>query len=69
MVRHDTLKEILLEESINDLNQDDSNIVSTIQPSRIDGFMNGLNVLLQGRRGLYQVSTNRLSDHFANQRN
>ena len=57
MIRHDTMKEIL-RQAINDDDQETSNIVSTIQPSRVDGFLTGLNVLLQGRRGHYHVSSN-----------
>ena len=55
MIRHDTMKEILRQD-INDDDQETTNIVSSVQPSRVDGFLTGLNVLLQGRRGYYQVS-------------
>ena len=55
MIRHDTMKEIL-GMLINNENQlDSSNTVSTIQPSRVDGFLNGLSVLLHGKWGYYQV--------------
>ena len=55
MIRHDTMKEIL-GMLINNENQlDSSNTVSTIQPSRVDGFLNGLSVLLHGKGGYYQV--------------
>lgn len=54
MIRHDTMKEILRQD-INDDDQETTNIVSSVQPSRVDGFLTGLNVLLQGRRGYYQV--------------
>ena len=55
MIRHDTMKEILAQ-SLRENESDTTNIVSTIQPSRVDGFLNGLNVLLYGRGGYYQVS-------------
>ena len=54
MIRHDTMKEIL-GQALRDNESDATNIVSTIQPSRVDGFLNGLNVLLYGRGGYYQV--------------
>ena len=55
MIRHDTMKEIL-GQALRDKDSESTNIVSTIQPSRVDGFLNGLNVLLYGRGGYYQVS-------------
>ena len=55
MIRHDTMKEILAQ-SLRENESDTTNVVSTIQPSRVDGFLNGLNVLLYGRGGYYQVS-------------
>ena len=53
-IRRDTMKE-MLDEALWETHTDDGNIVSTIPPSRLDGFMNGLNVLLRGRVGCYQV--------------
>ena len=55
MIRHDTMKE-LLAQALRDNESDTTNIVSTIQPSRVDGFLDGLNVLLYGRGGYYQVN-------------
>ena len=54
MISHDTMKEIL-GQALRDKESAATNIVSTIQPSRVDGFLNGLNVLLDGRGGYYQV--------------
>ena len=55
MIRHDTMKE-LLAQALRENESDTTNIVSTIQPSRVDGFLDGLNILLYGRGGYYQVS-------------
>ena len=55
MIRHDTMKEILGMLINNDDRLDSSNTVSTIQPSRVDGFLNGVSILLHGRGGYYQV--------------
>ena len=55
MIRHDTMKEILGMLINNDDRLGSSNIVSTIQPSRVDGFLNGLSILLHDRGGYYQV--------------
>ena len=49
------MKEILAQ-ALRKNESDTTNVVSTIQPSRVDGFLNGLNVLLYGRGGYYQVS-------------
>ena len=57
MIQHDTMKEIL-RETIDEDEDYSTNVVSTIQPSRIDGFLAGLTILLQGRGGQYQVSGN-----------
>ena len=54
MIRHDTMKEIL-GQSFRDTDSGLTNIVSTIQPSQIDGLLNGLSILLHGRGGYYQV--------------
>ena len=55
MIRHDTMKEILGMLINNDDRLGSSNTVSTIQPSRVDGFLNGLSILLHGRCAYYQV--------------
>ena len=55
MIRHDAMKEILGMLINNDDRLGSSNTVSTIQPSRVDGFLNGLSILLHGRGGYYQV--------------
>ena len=55
MIRHDTMKEILAQ-ALRDDESDATNVVSTIPPSQVDGFFNGLNVLLYGRGGYYQVN-------------
>ena len=53
-IRRDTMKE-MMDEALWETHTDNDNIVSTIPPSRLDGFLNGLNVLLHGRVGCYQV--------------
>ena len=55
MIRHDTMKEILAQ-ALRENEADATNVVSTIQPSQVDGFLNGLNALLYGRGGHYQVN-------------
>ena len=55
MIRHDTMKE-LLAQALRENESDTTNTVSTIQPSRVDGFLDGLNILLYGRGGYYQVN-------------
>ena len=54
-IRRDTMKEMLGKEHILDTELKSKNIVSTIPPSRLDGFMNGLNMLMVGKGSCYQV--------------
>merc|ERR1719347_319779 len=60
MIRHETMKE-LLAQALRENESDTTNIVSTIQPPRVDGFLDGLNILLYGRGGYYQLLQRSLS--------
>lgn len=55
-IRRDTMKEMLCKEQMFDKETNPKNIVSTIPPSRLDGFMNGLNMLMIGKGSCYQVN-------------
>merc|ERR1712150_334990 len=54
------MKEILAQ-ALRDDESDATNVVSTWAPSQVDGFFNGLNVLLYGRGGYYQLLQRSLS--------
>ena len=55
-IRRDTMKEMLCKEQMLGKEADPKSIVSTIPPSRLDGFMNGLNMLMIGKGSCYQVN-------------
>ena len=50
------MKEMLCKEQMLGKEADPKSIVSTIPPSRLDGFMNGLNMLMIGKGSCYQVN-------------
>ena len=53
-IRRDSMKEMLCKSMVEKVT-DFMNVVSTIPPSRIDGFISGLNMLMSGKVACYQV--------------